>query len=125
MKHFNSLEAACRELDMKVASTLARSEKGQGEKELGRCCQEYIQALRAATHLEEQAASWHTNAEHLQEQLAATMIEVGDNDHPLVELLSESLQESTQKSKELVSVHHSQFVRWWNEYAVYTNEYLQ
>ena len=90
LKHFNSLEVACSELDVKIASTLARSSKCQGEEELGQRCQDYIKSIRSAVDLEEQASAWQQNAEHLQEQLTATLLEVPDG-HDLVELLNDSI----------------------------------
>ena len=54
-------------------------------------------------NFEKEAETWQANAEQLEEQLTATLIEVADNHHPVVEMLSETIQESKDQSNELVN----------------------
>lgn len=104
LKHFNSLESACFELDLKVAATLAKNPTNQQEETLlGRSYQGYVSSLRSAVNFEKEAETWQANAEQLEEQLTATLIEVADNHHPVVEMLSETIQESKDQSNELVN----------------------
>lgn len=103
LKHFKSLELACSDLDVKVAATLAKGPKSKHEDDvLGKSYLQYVELIRSASSLDQQAEHWQLNADHLQEQLTATLIEVTDKDHPVVQMLSESIQESRDQHNEMV-----------------------
>ena len=55
-----------------------------------------------ALALEEEAKGWQSNMQALQDQLTATKADVSDECHPMIEMLTEALNDTAEKYRETV-----------------------
>ncbi|XP_022108664.1 uncharacterized protein LOC110988954 isoform X2 [Acanthaster planci] len=75
LKHFNSFEGACHDLDMEAAAVLAENDKGDGDpKVFGRKYQTLISDLKQARHFEQKAKALDEEFKLMEEQLTDTIL---------------------------------------------------